>query len=189
MANLIKQQVTWTGTSVTGGGISTFYFDGAVAGSTAKLTTFFTAISSGMPSGITWHIPNTGDLIDVATGSITGTWTDGTPGTVTGAGSSLFAAGVGCRIVWNTAGIRGGRRVRGTTFVVPIMAASYQTDRSIDNGVVAAVQSAASTLGTSGTNPLVIYSRPTTAHPVGPQQTVTGATVPDQVSWLRSRRT
>jgi hypothetical protein len=79
--------------------------------------------------------------------------------------------------------------VRGTTFVVPIMAASYQSDGTIDNGVVTAVQSAAQTLGVTGANPLVIYSRPSTAHPVGQQQTVTGATVPDKVSWLRSRRT
>lgn len=103
-------------------------------------------------------------------------------------GAAGFALGVGARVVWNTSGIFGGRRVRGSTFIVPLTIGSYEGAGQITAGVIATMQGAANTLAGFGPDGMFIWSRPQPGTP-GEAQTVTGAIAPDRVSWLRSRRT
>jgi hypothetical protein len=188
MANLMRYACPWTGSPVVGGGVSTFYLAEGHVGGTAAIAAFFVQVGSGIPPGVTVSVPATGDLMDVASGALTGTWTNGTAAAVTSTGTGVYAAGVGFRFVWPTNGIRRGRRVRGSTFLVPLTAANYQSDGSILEttraGMLAAAVTLASTLGSD----FKIWSRPV-GGAGGQANEVVGAQVPDKVSWLRSRRT
>jgi hypothetical protein len=132
-------------------------------------------------------VPNSGDTIDVATGDINGVWTGSGGGTVGFGGSGDFAQGVGARIKWNTAGIVAGRRVRGSTFMVPLVGGTFSASGALDSSFVTDLTAAATTFLASASSTLEIFSRPKGTR-VGTSHTVTSASVPNAVSWLRSRR-
>lgn len=188
MANLVRVRTVWTGTPLVGPTVSTFYFDEIHVGFVADLHTFWAAVGNRFPPGITWTTDNVGDLIDVATGELSGTWTDGVPSIISSSGAGSFAQGVGARATWLTSGIRNGRRVKGSTFLVPLTTACYQSDGTIDGAVLGSLSTAAGALVTNSTGEMRIYSRPTDTEP-GQDNVVVGGVCPDKVSWLRSRRT
>jgi hypothetical protein len=188
MANLARVLVTWAGVPVTGGGISSFFFDEAHEGFQADVAAFLTAVTGLCPAGLAITVPTSGDLVDIATGALTGTWSEGS-GTVINTSSGVaYAAGVGMRTTWRTNGIRNGRRVVGSTFLVPLVTSAYQTDGTIVNATREAVQAAAEDLVVASGANMKIWSRPVNGSG-GQASTVLEAVVPDKVSWLRSRRT
>ena len=188
MANLARVRTHWSGNTVVGEGISTFYFDEADTGFIARLHTFWAACGGRVPVGTTWTTPASGDLIDVATGELSGTWTDGVVSIVNSSSGNAYAAGVGVRISWPTSGIRNGRRVKGATYVVPITTDCYALDGTIGTAYLGTFQTAAGNLFTSSAGKMRVYSRPF-GGAGGQSNTVVNADVPDRVSWLRSRRT
>lgn len=188
MANLARVRAVWGGSPVVGGGVSTFYFDEAGSGFVAALGTFFSSVLGRCPPGTFVTIANTGDLIDIATGALSGTWTDGTTQTPAASNAGAYAAGVGTRVEWPTSGIRHGRRVRGSTYIVPIHSACYDVDGTLGGAYLTTFASAASTLYAAKGSIMKVYSRPSSAGG-GQANQVIGANVPDRVSWLRSRRT
>lgn len=188
MANLARVRTSWIGSPVVGPGVSTFYFAEASSGFVAAVSAFFVSIAARVPSGVMFTTLNTGDLVDINTGALTGTWTDGTTGTAATSGSGTYAAGVGARGRWATNGVRNGRRVRGSTFIVPLTSACYQSDGSIDGTVWTSLSSSFGTLYTATAPNMRIWSRPV-AGAGGQAHTVIGPDLPDRVSWLRSRRT
>jgi hypothetical protein len=170
-----------------GPGVSTFYLDDTDTAVTA-FTTFFTSIKSMFPPGITWTIPSEVDTMNATTGVLTGADTLTGGGTVTSSGTDTrFAAGVGARVVWNTTSVVNGRRVRGSTFLVPLENYCYASDGTLDATNMSTLQSAATALAGSGI-PL-IWHRPTGGLANGSTHAVTSGTVPDKVSTLRTRRT
>lgn len=188
MANLARVRVPWGGTPVTGDGVSTFYFDEAHSGFLSDVRTFFDAWKGWIAGGTTFSFPDTGDLIDVATGELTGTWAEPVAATIVATGIGQWAQGVGTRSVWRTSGIRRGRRVQGSTFMVPLTSGCFTGAGGLDDAIRALMLTASSNLVlASGTN-MKIYSQPDAAG-AGQQNTVIGAVIPDKVSWLRSRRT
>ena len=188
MANLARVRCVWSGSPVVGPGLTTFYFDEAHTGFAADVSDFFQAVDAYLPVGITVAVPSDGDLLDVATGALTGTWTDTATGPGSGAGFGAYPAGVGARLSWSTGGIVAGRRVRGSTFLCPIVNSSFGTDGTLDNATVSALQAAGNALvAASGTN-MKIWSRPAPGR-AGAASTVIASVCPDKVSWLRSRRT
>lgn len=187
MANLARVRSTWAGPGVVGPGVSTFYVDEADTGFVADLGTFWTTVRSLIPSGTVITTLGSGDLIDIATGELTGSWSDGGSSVVTCNGAGDFAGGVGCRIAWATSGIRNGRRVRGSTFVVPLLTSQYTAGGILEGTTVTTVEGAASALRTAmGTN-LKVYSRPA-GGVAGQASTVISSSVPNAISWLRTRR-
>jgi len=94
MADMERILVAWTGVAGLPG-VSVFY--GTVgASANADIKTFFTAIAGLCPLGLSWTIPGSGDLVDDATGSLTGSWVNaGGGGTVAASGASQHAAGCG----------------------------------------------------------------------------------------------
>nr|CRY96854.1 hypothetical protein [uncultured prokaryote] len=189
MATLARIRVAWSGSGVTGAGVSTFYSnDSDPAVLRTALVTYFGVWKDLVPTVINWTTPTSGDTIDSATGEINGAWTGGTASTITGtlAGQG-YAQGVGVRAVWNTAGIVGGRRVRGTTFMVPVSSGVYDSDGTIKSTNLVTMQGAATGLVTDASGTLVVYSRPAPGR-AGTSSVVTSGTVPDKVSWLVSRR-
>jgi hypothetical protein len=187
MANLARVRTLWSGSGVVGPGVSTFYFDEAGSGYVAAVAALWTSVAASFPSTITWTTASSGDLIDIATGELSGSWNDGTTQTAVGTSVSQYAAGVGCRIKWVTAGIRNGRRVYGSTFLVPIDGNKYDAQGTIGAAHVTTYSTAAAAVVSSAGNALCIYSRPGGGQP-GMSSVVTNSSVPDQVSWLRSRR-
>lgn len=185
MPSLRRVEVTWTG--LTGlPGLSVFYTD-AASDVTTNLGTFFNAIKGAFPTGLSWSIPSTGDEVDVATGLLTGSWTGGTAATVAAGPNTPYAAGVGAFIRWGTPLIIGGRRLKGRTFLAPLLSSLYDASGTIDNANLGTLQSAASTLAAAGK--LVTWHRPSTLAPSGgASATITSAQVPDQVTWLKTRR-
>jgi hypothetical protein len=89
--------------------------------------------------------------------------------------------------VWRTSGLRHGRRVQGSTFIVPLALGSYQSDGTLVDANVTTIRNAAQTL--LGSQALQILSKATPGTSDGQANPVISVTVPDKVSWLRSRRT
>jgi len=183
MANIQRIVCTWTGTSGLPG-VSVFY--GVELGTAnADIKAFFTAIKDVLANPTSIAIPGTGDLIDDVTGALTGAWSNPSgAGTATSAGSNIYAAGVGGYVVWNTASIFGRRRLKGRTFLCPLNVGGYDTSGTLLATPLGTIQTAANALVASGQTR--VWHRPgsTAGSAVAP----ISATVPDQVTSLRSRR-
>jgi hypothetical protein len=176
---------------VVGPGLTTFYEspESGVGGADA-IEAFFDGIKGAVPDGVQWSIPSSGDLLVAETGELTGAWSDpGTGGVVSSSGGAPFVNGTGARVVWNTAGVFGGRRVRGSTFIVPLVTGAFEGAGNLNSGNIALLQTKADALIADLDN-MAIWSRPNNlASDNGEANQVTSATIPDKVSWLRGRRT
>lgn len=188
MANLARVRVVWGGSAVVGPGVTTLYFEEAGSGFVTGVQNWVATWKNYIPGGVTMRVDGFGDLIDVATGELSGTYVDGATLTQTGTFSGAFAAGVGVRTVWETSGVRNGRRVRGSSYIVPIGGSLFDTDGSVGGTALTTFSGAATTLVGLSTNVLCVYSRPHGGLP-GMSSPVISSDVPDKVSWLRTRRT
>lgn len=184
-------RVEWSGTAVVGGGVSTFYSSNSAPGTIlAAIRAWFLSFNGALPTGVSIVFPSSGETIDDTTGTINGVWTATAPDVVVGQDADPYAAGVGMRVVWNTAGITRGRLVRGATYIVPLSADFYDTNGSIDGTLVSNMQTATDTLIAADSGSLRVWSRPSTSGGSdGASHAITSATVVDAVSWLRTRRT
>lgn len=193
-----RLRCSWTGSGVVGPGVSTFYALDTSPGFPAAVRAFLNSQAGSYPAGTSIQVPNNGDVLDPATGALTGSWTDGsTPAVITGTGSGGYAAGVGAQVRWKTAGIVNGRRCQGSTFLVPQISATYDAQGTIASVQLTSMQTAAQAYITAAPY-AVVWSRPyagdTTPGHVRPPRAgsthlITAFDVPDRVSWLRSRRT
>ena len=188
MANLARVRVTLSGPAVIGPSVSTFYFEESGSGWTSSLTNFYDNQKNRHPTTLSFQIPNSGDLIDDATGELTGTWTDGTTGNVSGTGASLFALGTGYRIKWFTGGFHNGRRVVGSTYMVPMDLGMLDANGNLGSVQMTQANAAAAALIAASSHELRIWSRPV-AGAGGASHPVVSGNVPDAISWLRTRRT
>lgn len=185
MADIDRVEVAWTGLAGLPG-VSVFHF---IPGNPApaSLVTFFTAIAGVFPLGLSWTIPTSGDTFDDATGTLTGGWTGSGGGTVAASGAAQHASGCGAYVNWATGFIVNGRRLRGRTFLAPIMNSAYDSAGTIVTGNLTTLQNAATALAVG--DGMVIWHRPTTPGASNGSSALTiSAQVPDQVTSLRSRR-
>lgn len=187
MALMNRVRCTWSGGGITGPGLSTFYVRTGALGFPADIAALFYTLRLRIPPSVTITVPNSGDVISSDTGALAGVWSDAGGAAIVGSGTGDFALGVGARIRWNTGGIVRGRRVRGSTFVAPLVSSCFTGTGSLNDTVVADFQTAADTLVTSLADDLYVWSRPSGLY-AGVASLVDSATVPDAVSWLRSRR-
>jgi hypothetical protein len=180
--------VHWSGSAVTGPGISTFYTLGAPATLVNGLQTLFGVLKGFYPTTCTTNVDTSGVDIDSNTGAIVGTWTGGSAFGNVGGGAGAFAKGVGARIVWDTAGFTHNRHVRGSTYIVPLLGSAFDGDGSISDTNRGTMNTAINTfLATMGTS-LVVWTRPR-ATTSGVEHSVTSGALSDSTTWLRSRRT
>lgn len=188
MADLWRLRVAWSGGSVVGPGVSTFHFTPQIVGVVAAVKVLFEQLGDYTPPGVTWTVPNGGEVIDSATGQATGIWTQVGGGTFNGEGQQAHAAGVGGRLVWNTNGFNNGRRVRGSTFCVPMSSNLYDIDGTFLPAVVIGMNSAAQALVNAADGHMVVWSH-RAGTSTGSTAVVETGSFADRVSWLRSRRT
>ena len=181
-----RLQVTLAGGQV-GSGVSTHF---GIQGS-GQLTTwqvFWEDLTKFMPLGMTVHVPNTGDRIEVESGLLQSVWTAATSATTyVGIDQGPYAAGVGACVTWLTAGIVNGHRVRGRTFIVPLDGTRYQNDGTLAPGTVAAITNAAQNVLDNAAGNSVIYSRKVPGRD-GTAHAITGFRINDRVATLASRR-
>lgn len=191
MASIARVRAEWGGSGLDGPGVSTFYTANlSPATYVTAVRAFFNNIVSVFPTDIDITVRGDGELIDDATGALSGSWSMTPPAVVTGTNTADYARGVGTRIKWLTGGVTGNRRVRGSTFIVPMTVDSYNTSGALDSAVLSMLQSAATALAAADSGSMVIWTRPSGDPPSGgASHAVTGSTVPNSVSWLRSRRT
>lgn len=188
MPTLSKVLVSWSGSAVVGGGVSVFYCnEGDEATTVAALHTFYNAIRSAFPNTLQWTFPTSGDTLDELSGTKVGAWSGAGAVAVTGDGSGTYANGVGCRVIWPTIGVIGGRSVVGSTFLAPLVIGTYEGSGNIQSATLSFLVPAAVALGTTA-NGIRVYSRKSVDHGGISFPVLTGD-VPDKVSWLRSRRT
>ena len=188
MPNLSIIPVAWTGAPVVGPSVSVLHCAaGDEAGAVTAFRAFFNSVASILATGVQITFPTAGQTIDEASGVVNGVWTVGAVSAVNGSGGAAFTNGVGMRVKWLTIGITSGRKVTGSTFLVPISNPNFEGAGNITAAALSVVSAAATTL-VAVPNALRIYSRKNSDH-VGISFPVLGAVTPDQVSWLRSRRT
>jgi len=186
MASLGRIDVVWN-TGAGGTGLSTYYSTTVTSSEISALTTYYAAIASMFPLPVTWDIPGTGDVIDDTTGILTGSWTAAGATQVAATANKPYAAGTGYYVRWTTAGIVAGRRVVGRTFMCPITWDGYDSAGTIASAVQTAAASSAATLLAGGL--FRIWHRPGGGGGgSGSSHAITGSSVPDKVTSLRTRR-
>lgn len=201
MIGLVR--IDWSG-GPGGSGVTTLCVNaGAAAGTMTPadaqvvvnaVDTWLGTWAPAMPTAYTGTVRPTIDIHDQVTGTLTAAVTAPTPKAGrAGTMSAVWAAGVGARVIWDTGTIVNGRRVKGSTYLVPLTSFEFEADGTIKNASITAWNTSSatliSTLKTPGW-PLCVWSRPDDAKGrpgVAPE--VTSARVADKTSWLRTRRT
>lgn len=192
---VVQIRVPWSIPNA-GPSVTTFHLEGMAAGQETAVSNairdFFLNITDRLPTAVSVVAPTEAQFLNTATGvlesvvPLPGAWN------ATGLSSSSYAAGAGARITWNTAGIVAGRRVRGTTFLVPLSSSCFTTDGIITAASRTDISDAATafrgaltaiSLGTE----LCVYSRPAPGRP-GTVHTVTSSSVPSMSATLRGRK-
>jgi hypothetical protein len=181
-----KYVCTWQTGTQGGSGLSVFY-SAFGTDMTPALNTFWGAVKATFSDEVSVTVPANGDVFDESTGLLTGAWTAGTTSTNTGSSHGAYAAGTGAFVKWNTATVIGGHRVKGRTFIAPILAAGFDTNGTIVGGYLTIIQNAANTLAATG-QMLIWHRPPVIGAPGGATAAVVSATVPDKTTSLASRR-
>jgi hypothetical protein len=181
-----RMRLQWSGPGVVGAGVSTLFFNDSMA-DPAEVRTWLESIKGFIPDDVQITVPNGGDVMNPVSGAITGTWSGLGGGITNGTSSSSFLIGTGVRIVWDTAGIRNGRHVRGATYLVPVGANVFDTTGRIVSATQQNLKTAAENLMIALAGGLVVWSRPK-GFPNGQVSAVTGVTVTENPTTLRSRR-
>lgn len=195
VANIARLSVAWQNWPGAPG-VTQLYFDPTTSmqPQVDAVRAFFFSIQGLLPTGLTINVPASGDLLEATTGQISGTWsTATTPLTVTGAGTGNYAGNAGAVVHWLTTTVVDGRRLRGRTFIVPLVAIAYDTAGSLAATANTTLTNAAATLVTSSAGSMQVWHRPAKATPTkaahaGSTAVVTSSRVPDLAVSLRSRR-
>lgn len=175
-------------------GYSNFFFTGDGSGGAAddsrsRVTAFFNAVRSILPSDVTFTVQREVAVVDENNGMVQEFLQVGEPGsgTSSGTGSGGYSAASGAVVTWNTAGVRNGRRVRGRTFVVPLVGIAYQSDGTLTTQALTALNAGADAIvGAGFDSGFGVWSRPRNGS--GLFFEATGHRIVDKVAVLRSRR-
>jgi hypothetical protein len=172
----------------------------------AAMRTFLSTIATSMASGAgAWTIQVQGLVQhhEIGTGDLVGESTMGTvPSVITGSGTagSAYAGGSGAVVHWTTGATHGGRKIRGRTFLVPLLLTAFSADGTITTTLINSLTTAGGVLIADANADFGVYSRYWDKKPgdppldVPPKQvggsftTATGIFVPDRAAQLRTRR-
>jgi hypothetical protein len=198
---MIKIKAKWSGFSGAPGW-SNFFFDTGTAdfhtpehalNAATRVKDFFTVNSAYFPSGVSIAIQPDAEVINAGTGKLETVVPAGTIAPIAGAGAAgdKYSGASGIVVTWRTAGVRNGRRVRGRTFLVPVVSGAYDSNGTLGATAITNFQTAGTALLTppAGQLPLGVWARPTTKGGTdGAWHKVTTCSVPDLAAVLRSRR-
>ena len=199
MTEMAKLKINWTGFTGAPGYTNLYFRDfsgsgavdqAVVDGAVTKTDTWLNVWNSRLPASVNVKIDSQVEIIEDTTGVLV-RYMSGTPfqrGNGTGAGN--YSAAAGAVVNWYTNAVVRGRRLRGRSFMVPLVAAAYATNGSLADGDLTDFRNASTALAAGvGTGDLGVWSRPSTPGGTdGQWSAVTSATVPDMTAVLRSRR-
>lgn len=194
MADLARVATTWQNFPGAPGVTTMFFENTDLQTKVDAVRTFFDAIKGMIPQGTLLTVPGVGDVINDADGDLVAAWSVTTaPSTVNGGGVGAFSGPSGAMVHWLTGAFLDGRRVRGRSFIVPIITTQYESNGTLSAVAVTTLQNAANALLTAVGGGMRVWHRPKEAvgddpgH-IGGSATVTSARVPDLAVVLRSRR-
>lgn len=187
MVNIQRVRVALTGFPG-GPGVATFYaLDGQAL--QTPVHDLFGRLLAKFPSTVTFTVEVGGDIIDPLNGDLMGAWVGAPTSVITGTGTGVYSAPAGVAVNWLTTSVLHGRRLRGRTFMVPLIGNAFATDGSIDATTLASILGSAQQFVVDAATNLVVWHRPNTAlGRTGGYGAVTAATVNDKAAVLRSRR-
>jgi hypothetical protein len=194
MADLKRCSVTWQNWPGSPG-VTQFYLDDTAGQAQVDaIRAFFNALITLLPSGIALNVPNSGDTLDESTGKLTGTWSVPTlPLTVTGTGAGAYAGNAGAVVHWLTQSVTRNRRIRGRTYIVP-MVGGFDATGSLAPTTQTTLTNAAAGLVASAGGLIHVWVRPVYQKGTGVfvrggmSAPITASRVPDLAVSLRSRR-
>lgn len=163
MAALERIRAAWSGFAG-GPGVSTFYVGNASA-MIAPIRQFFFSNSDLMPVDVHIQVESTGDVIESTTGLLTGSWS-GTPvAVVDGTGTGAYAAPVGATVRWETGNVVNGHRVRGRTYMVPLLTTVFQAGGALTVAAMNQLRVNGQALIDGSPSQLTVFTRPRVAVP------------------------
>ena len=200
MAQMLRITTRWTG--FTGApGFTVMHFrdfggtDPIVSDAQAavdKVYAFFNAIKAWFPSQVTIQVLGEAEAIEDTTGILQDVLVATTPAPIVGTSGAAvaYAAALGAVVSWRTGLVRNGRRIRGRTFLVPLSSVAFDNTGTLIATALTAFNAAATTLrDQTGIADLGVYARPSAPGAAdGEWALITGHSVPDMGSILRSRR-
>ena len=197
MTDLYRLKTTFNG-GEGGPGVATMYFLD-VATAVESVYNFWNSQAGGMPAGTTIQVESEGDVLDDASGDVTGSWTQTAAAAIVTTSPVTYAAAAGAVISWRTGVVLDGRRLRGRTFVVPLPSIAFGTDGVLTDAEVASLQASANSLISTQSESFVVWHRKflgkaaTSTRPARPAHDgghalVSSAQVPKRGAVLRSRR-
>lgn len=172
-------------------GYSNFYvLEDGNAGNSAQtlseaLEDFWLTVNGYLPTDVTVLVLPTWDQINEVTGLIELQGSVTTPATgVSGNNAGSYAGNVGALVEWQTAEFVAGKRLKGRTYLVPMMGI-FDTDGTMSTASVSAIADACTALIAADVVS-VVWHRPINGAG-GSHGVITGATVRDRAAVLRSR--
>lgn len=191
--DMLRITAQWTGFPG-GPGYSNFYFagGGGLIGDQQQVAdrvlASFGMITDWLPDDVTITLQPEAEVIDSDSGVITGYRGIDNAATVSGTAGQPFAGPTGAVVNWRTDDLRNGRRIRGRTFIVPLVSIAFDNDGTLAAGALTDLREFADNLvGGDFDSELGVWSRPVNGSG-GVFATATGYSVPDLAAVLRSRR-
>ena len=168
-------------------GYTKLRFDGeldalAAAACAARMRAMFAAMQAWIPAAVNISWDGLAQVYG-SNGQLTGEVPYSPPANVAGVGLGGFSAASGVCVNWLTGLFVNGKRIRGRTFLVPLVEC-FEGNGTLSSGAVSGISQAAADLA-GGTPGLVVASRSGGGFITAP---VAGVSVPDRAAVLRSRR-
>lgn len=158
------------------------------------MRTFFDALKAYIPAGTTIQVQNVVDEFNQVSGELIGSAVMTTsPTLVTStAAAGTYAGGSGCVVTWSTSLVFHGHRVKGRTFIVPLIGTLYANDGTLLDTLPGQIQTAGNALIAASAD-FAVWSRwygspPGKVQLDGAVASVTACSVKDSAAQLRSRR-
>jgi len=164
-------------------------------GAGAATRAFFASFVNYLKSGWTITVQPVVQVHEMATGELLREETMSTAPTVVSgvvSAGTTYTGGAGAYVTWNTGAVYNGHKVRGRTYLVPLVSVN-DTDGTVVSAFLTTANTAVATFIAAQAGQLAVWSK-TFSDPPDPHQiggglsTVTAGNVPDKSGILRSRR-
>jgi hypothetical protein len=154
---------------------------------------FWAAINGLIPNEITLTVSPVVDVYSTVGGALVGSYQAPiAPVVVAGLDSGVYSMASGVKMQWNTGVILNGRRVRGSTYIVPAGSSAFANTGTVAAGARTTLQTAGNTLisaAETDLNPFGVWSRPeNTTSNDGVFSAIAGAEAVEKGAVLRGRR-
>jgi len=157
----------------------------------AAVTAFYANLVAYYPSGWTAQVQPVVQIFEASTGALLREQAITPVSVVSGSGSGSWGpTATGAVAVWHTSAVINGRLLKGRTFLNPLIASSYNSSGRLSGTVQTGIQSSGAVLAALSTPIMAVWHRPfpNAAAANGAVGHMSGCTVPDAESMLRSRR-